>query len=47
MTIVNDYLNYMSKMNEELITNMLLDNGYISSNGVPQLDVQYYYKYKI
>lgn len=35
----NDYLNYMSKMNEELITNMLLDNGYISSNGVPQLDV--------
>ena len=35
----DDYLNYMSKMNEDLITNMLVDNGYITPQGIPQLDV--------
>jgi len=29
----------MSKMNEELITNMLIDNGIITESGVPMLDV--------
>ena len=35
----DDYLDYMSKMNEELITNMLIDNGIITESGVPMLDV--------
>ena len=35
----DDYLDYMSKMNEELITNMLIDNGIITESGIPMLDV--------
>ena len=35
----DDYLNYMSKMNEELITNMLIDNGIIAAESLPKLDV--------
>ncbi len=35
----DDYMDYMSKMNEELITNMLIDNGIITEKGIPMLDV--------
>lgn len=37
--VLDNYLDYMSKINEKIITKMLIENGIINHNDVPKLDV--------